>query len=170
MRHLVLQPVYIPTAADPSHCIKTVHDVLPQWNPISPTLSNIYLDKLAEKLTVTLQRNPEQQTGKLFAEDTGLHLKNASGLKEGLGVYDEWAGEHGVVCSATNYKIVAPAQTKDAPETFQLGGEQLESVSQTKYLGMMLSAQGFQTDLMSTRADPAMRLFWALITARQITQ
>ena len=124
---------------------------IPEGEPVSPTLFNLFIDTLFARL-----ENVPPQVSMLpvngFADDVLLMAKGENELQLLLQVCTDWAEEYFVYWAPHKSKVLSQ---RELSGTLTLAGETLERVEIARYLGVSISSKGITNDSMSDRMETA---------------
>lgn len=149
----------ISTCGDESGKVEQVRVGVPEGSPLSPTIFNLYIDVLTNKLAQTKQKFANLPAT-IYADDVVLFAKTSRGLRKLLRVCTDWARSAGMKWNTDPGKscILAPPECF---RTFTLAGQPIEKVDETNYLGVIVDFTGVlhaNTSSRSRAAFATMRL------------
>jgi len=155
----------ISTIGDPESLEATVRMGVPEGSPLSPSIFNIYIDVLANRLDKTPQKY-SNLPATLYADDVVLFAKTAAGLQILLDICTKWAADYGMHWATTKGKscVVIPPTSRT---TFTLAGNNVERQRTTRYLGIIVNFRGIQSADTPKRIAAA-RAKYSLIAATKI--
>lgn len=136
---ILLVPMTLKTRNQKSAtCVLTTTGV-PQGDPSSPTLFNIFMDDFIAATHLSLDTAVV-----CYADDVTLLARTLQLLKDMLGIADHWADSCNMSWNALkSYGL-------DLPEQLCIGGAPMQNVKEVKHLGVTLSKQGVShTNLLS---------------------
>lgn len=117
----------------------------PGGSPLTPTLFNLYADKLAHRL----QKIPQAVSSwlaNLFADDVQLVAKTLAGLQNMLHICTAWADQYGMTRAPQKSKIL----TNALPDTpLLLARTALPVAEDTTYLGLSIDCHGVRVEATS---------------------
>ena len=114
---------------------------VPQGDPPSTTLFNIYMDVYAERVMKGESHYRNGDRGLImFADDVKLSAASPEVLQEMLDTSSVWAADHGMTWSTTKCFILQPDLGREANPT--LAGETLRTVREVEYLGVTITNAG----------------------------
>ena len=128
-----------------------MHVGLLEGEPVSPTLFNLFIDTLFDRLNRLL---PEVSLipANGFADDVLVIAFTSAGLNLMLHECSQWASEYCIQWSPDKSKVL----TRDPTTTrFELAGEELEQVRKADYLGITIGANGLSPDKYNDRIKAA---------------
>lgn len=109
---------------------------VPQGDPASPTLYNIFMDTFLEAVNQT--PCPDSDTPAIcYADDVLLASRSAEGLQALLDTATKWAQDHFMTWATHKSFIIAPENT-----ILSLDAKPLQVVTTTTYLGSSISTLG----------------------------
>jgi len=113
---------------------------VPEGSPLSPSIFNLYIDKLAQRLDRVSHRIANIPAT-IYADDVVIFAKSAKGLRRLLEICTKWAEKYGMTWATEPGKssVLVP---KRATSQFYLAGEIIGRVEKTNYLGMIVSFKG----------------------------
>ena len=125
---------------------------------LSPTLFNIFLERIMtdalEEHTGTISIGGRNITNLRFADDIDGVAGSEKELMNLVKCLDETSSKYGMQISAEKTKLMTnstdPIQTK-----ITVGGQQLEQVTQFKYLGSIISEKGSKPEVLARTAQTA---------------
>ena len=139
-----LQTLTVITVGDDTKTEAKIDRGVTQGGPASPTIFNIFIDTLANALQKH-QWNPNiGLPAHLYADDVILHLKSMLDLQRGLIIWERWALKCGMrwALSKGKSEVLLPPELALQYKTFSFAGCQITTVTQARYLGVLLSANG----------------------------
>ena len=112
--------------------------------PASPTLFNIFIDTLANALQRHLWNPNSGLPAHLHADDVIIHVKSMLDLQRALIICERWAEQCGMrwALSTGKSEVLLPPELALQYKAFPLAGGQITTVTQARYLGVVLSASG----------------------------
>ena len=117
-------------------CTGDVISGVPQGSVLGPTLFLIYINDLGDGIKATVR---------LFADDTMLYsqiscITDANQLQEDLDKLEEWESKWQMAFNVDKCHLLSVTRkTKRIPTNYSLHGQQLERVSNAKYLGVTIN-------------------------------
>jgi len=126
---------------------------VPQCDPASPTLYNIFMDtflEMCDKVPRSLAIDPAS----CFADDVLLLARDQASLQFLLSMAEIWAVEHDMTWSPPKCMVI----TRNLEEQYSLMDTPLQTVLDARYLGVGLSIEGTTDSMQLKRLDGARRL------------
>jgi len=143
----MLSPDIIETLGDPNHVQRPLTTGVPEGGAISPTLFNIYIDSLIQRL----ERAPNVDTCLaciVYADDIMLLARFPHALQRLLNICTDWARENKMQFAPTKSFVL----TKQKPNfTFRLDQTPLTIVEKAKYLGTIITYDGVHPETIVRR-------------------
>lgn len=141
--------VYVTGA--PDERIKITSGV-PQGDPLSPTIFNLFMDELLVKVDRHLGKRAEAAS--CYADDVTLIAKSREELQFALTVATNWASGMGMTWGVDKSSELI---SSDSPPTTKLllAGKELPQKATVKYLGVSLDWTGVSTASTETRISKA---------------
>ena len=115
-----------------------------QGGPASPTLFNIFIDTLANALQKHLWNPNTGLPAHLYADDVIIHVKSMLDLQGALIICERWALKWGRrwALSKGKTEVILPSQLALQYKAFPFAGGHITTVTEARYLGVVLSANG----------------------------
>ena len=115
-----------------------------QDGPASPNLFNIFIDTLANAPQKQLWNPSSGLPAHLYADDVIIHVKSMLDLQRALILCERWALKCGMrwALSKGKSEVLLPSELALQYKTFPLAGGQITTVTEARYLGVVLSANG----------------------------
>ncbi|KAI0562920.1 Endonuclease-reverse transcriptase [Gracilaria domingensis] len=127
---------------------------VPQGDPPSTTLFNMYMDLYAEKVMQTTEHYRNTGGGLImFADDVKLQARTKTVLQNMLDMSTTWASEYKMTWGLP--KCFVLQSQNGTPENFKLAGQSVQNVSSVEYLGVQLSAEGITEQRTVQRCEAA---------------
>ena len=128
---------------------------------LSPTLFNIFLEQIMtdalEDHCGTVSIGGRTITNLRFADDIDGLAGDEEELANLVNRLDETSSRYGMEISAEKTKLMTNS-TKPMEKKITVSGQELETVTQFKYLGAIISEQGSKTEVMARAAQTATAL------------
>ena len=137
MISLLLQPEIISCKDDCENTTASISSGVPQGCAASPTIFNLYMDTLPEKMDSEPGLNSENCQISLFADDVKIQARDKMVLTKSIKVCSEWAEVYGMLWSTRKCHILEPSQMAE-PGKYNLSGKELSCCNQAIYLGVTL--------------------------------
>ena len=139
-----LQNVTVTTAGDDTKTEAKIDSGVTQGRPASPTLFNIFVDSLANALEKHLWNPDGELLAHLYADDVILHVKSMLDLQRALIICERWAPKCGMRWALSKWKreVLLPSELALQYKAFPFVGGQITTVTEARYLGVVLSANG----------------------------
>lgn len=138
----LLQPMELVTDG-PMLC-KNSNEVtlgVPQGDPASTTLFNMYMDVYAETVLQTTEDYEIDGKGLImFADDVNLQARTPQKLQEMLNDSTEWAKRNGMQWSTHKCYILQPG-IRRTPQ-FKLAEKNIQTAAEVQYLGITMTSAG----------------------------
>jgi len=126
---------------------------VPQGDPASPTLYNIFMDTFLE-MCDRVPRSLAIDPASCFADDVLLLARDQASLQFLLSMAEIWAVEHDMTWSPPKCMVI----TRNLEEQYSLMDTPLQTVLDARYLGVGLSIEGTTDSMQLKRLDGARRL------------
>ena len=139
-----------------------------QGDVLAPTMFTTYVDSLLERLKksgIGIQVQGEVINALMYADDLCMIASSEAELQKLIDIMSEWCREWRLCPNITKTCIIhfRPASHNRTTFCFNLNGEQLTIVPQTRYLGLDLNETLDFTVIANTLAKAASRALGALI-------
>ena len=115
-----------------------------QGGPASSTLFNIIIDILANELQKHLWNPKSELPAHLSADGGRIHVKNMVDLQRARIICERWGLKCGMrwALSKGKSEVLLPSELALQYKAFPFAGGQIITVTQARYLGVVLSANG----------------------------
>lgn len=160
-----LRPGRIRTKGDASQRTGTVSRGVEQGSPSSPTIFNIYMDTLAERLeramTTFAQHHPQERTEwsmTMFADDVKFQTENRATMQGMLDAASQWASTMGMLWAPSKCSVICAQPNTTEVGRLTLGGEKLKEERETVYLGVSIDGRKTTTTKSVERMRQAAQL------------
>ena len=153
---LLLQPENISCKGDTGKSTAWVSSGVPQGCAASPTIFNLYMDTLPEKIDAAPDLNIQNCQISLFADDVKIQAKNQEALKASIKICSEWADDFGMQWSTKKCHILEPTHIND-PGKYILSGKELMPCKQATYLGVTLGSENILPTKNLARVENAVK-------------
>ncbi len=124
---------------------------VPQESPLSPSLFNIFMDVLDERIQPKNNMNNDSRII-LFADDVQLRARTREGLQAPLNAAKQWADEFDMTWSASKCATIQP---ENDTTPFYIGGELISVADSETYLGVTITLGGLSDDQTAQRVQKA---------------
>ena len=119
---------------------------VPQSSPLSPTLFNVFMDVLAEKIAPVKPESDDSDII-LFADDVQLRAKYRISIQRDLDIAATWASQFDMTW---NVRTVQPSAD---PAPLSMGDEPIKVTDSETYLGVTITREGITDKLLSERVE-----------------
>lgn len=158
----LLRPGLITSTQDATNALPVTVGV-PQGDPISPTLFNIYMDVLLHQ--VDAAENKHHGTISCFADDVLLVAKCIPSAQRLLDVATSWADSHGMTWSTSKCEQLTPTGAPSRWGDAKIAGAQIKQASMVRYLGVQVDWNGVSSSSIPARISKARRTLAVLRSA-----
>lgn len=164
-----LQPDTIITKGDDTGFEGKVTRGVPQGSPLSPTLFNVYMDTLAERIK-TKMKGRRRIDGRctwdatLFADDVKMQAADRDTMQELLNIATEWASDSGMTWAPHKCDIVTTQERESEERRLTLAGAEVKEGKEARYLGVTISARGVTENGTVERVKASTKLATLLTT------
>lgn len=166
MIETILSPTTIHVTGAPSQHL-TVSSGVPQGDPASPSLFNIFIDVLLYELDTKL--GPEVEAGSCYADDVHLSCHSRTQLQHALNVSTSWALNNRMEWNVSKSCSIVDACSSEGPH-LQLSNEALPSKNQATYLGVEITREGVSANATKRRIEKAHRRLALIMAADSLQQ
>ena len=153
---LLLQPENISCKGDAEKTSALVSSGVPQGCAASPTIFNLYMDTLPEKIDAAPDLNGENCQVSLFADDVKIQAKSRTALQAAIRICSERAIDFSMKRSTRKCHIIEPSHTT-VPGKYQLSEENMLCCNQETYLGVTLGKENISPVKNLTRVENALK-------------
>ena len=139
-----LQTLTVTTLGDDTKTEAKIDKGVTQGGSASPTLFNIFIGTLPNALQRHLWNPNSGLPAHLYTDDVIIHVKSMLDLQRALIICERWAEQCGMRWARSKGKseVLLPPELALQYKAFPFAGGQITTVTQARYLGVVLSANG----------------------------
>lgn len=163
----LLAPNTFTTKGTTTHHTVTMTSGVPQGDPVSPALYNIFMDTVLSAMT-DIKQQQHFPPASCYAEDVLLLARSASELQTILNQASLWAQSCGMKWNLTKSAVLLPNTTLSPHHSpFTLANQPFRQVLEATYLGTSPTADGTSASSTITRLQKAIKLVGLLLNCRE---